>query len=98
MHSDSRAPDPVVLAVHMASFLRSHEKLELIRVVKSERFLCSLSIDDLSRLIRRPLRTKAWNPEDLLARAYKQRDWLLRSSVTVHCLADASYPPQLREI
>ena len=98
MRDKGRIDTTLLLAVHLASFLRTHEKLAVARVVKSERFFCSLGLDDLAHIVGRPLNTKSWNPEALLTRARAQQTWLESSTVSILAVDEEGYPPQLREI
>ena len=86
------------LAIHEAMFLHTHEKQVLESVVRSERFFRSLSVLDLSRIVGRPIRSRAWDPQRMLDLAARRQTFLEHRGIDVLHIEDSSYPPQLREI
>jgi DNA processing protein len=86
------------LALAHVEFLRPREKLELVDMLGGAAPLFSLSLRDLSELLGRPLRTRAWNPPATLEAAAETERRLTGGSLGSIFYWDEAYPALLREI
>jgi DNA processing protein len=85
-------------AVASLGFLSTGEKLRLCREIEDEAEFVQLSLADLENFLKRPLRSRAFHPDTLLAHAAAQRKILTRRKIEYTFYEDTRYPPQLREI
>jgi len=88
---------PLIGLSHV-EFLTPREKLTLIEMLGSPARVFGLSLRDICSLIRRPLRTRRWNPAAILDEAARTEKLLTPGVLGCIFYWDSTYPPQLREI
>ncbi|TVR03436.1 MAG: DNA-protecting protein DprA [Spirochaetaceae bacterium] len=86
------------LAIHRAEFLSADEKTVVADMVSSEGFFRTLTVDMLSQVVGRVLRSTAWDPVVALRLAESDLRFVERHSVSVIDRFDPDYPPMLAEI
>lgn len=86
------------LAIHRAEFLSADEKAMVAEMVSSEGFFRSLTIDGLSQIVGRVLRSTTWNPVVALRQAEADVRFAERHAISVIDRLDPEYPAQLAEI
>jgi DNA processing protein len=87
----------LALALHRAPHLRTDEKRRVLDSVDDERDLSLLSLRGLEEIIGRSLTGKRWSPDELLALAAEDAEYLERSGSAYLHYDDPAYPDILRE-
>lgn len=87
-----------LLVLAHARFLRAPERIALAGMLAGPRLLAGLAAADLSRLLGRPVRTKAWDPKALQAAAERTARLADRGLISYTCWGDPAYPASLAEI
>ncbi len=86
------------LAIHRMEFTSSAEKRRIEEAIADVPFFQSLSLDDVSMIIGRSLRTGRFDPDTLLAHAEEDLRVLERRAARIVFYDDAAYPRLLGEI
>ena len=86
------------IALSYCSFLKGSERLLLARTLDTLQALTVSSIDTLSRLIQRTLRTRSYKPEQLPQAVEKAEALMKYCRINMTFYDDADFPPLLREI
>lgn len=92
-----RGPELLLLALQRLGFLRGDEKLVVLDALRDSDDLCSLSLDDLRRLVGRFISDRAWDPRKLLEEAHADAELLARKGIAYVHFDDPRFPPLLRE-
>ncbi len=87
----------LALAIHRAPHIRSDEKLLLWDLVDDELSLSRLSHRALEEALGRSLAGRPWRPDELLALAREDAEYLARSGCAYLHYDDPGYPALLRE-
>ena len=88
----------VYIALSYCSFLKGSERLLLARTLDTLQALTVSSIDTLSRMIRRTLRTRSYKPEQLPQVVEKAEALMKYCRINMTFYDDSDFPPLLREI
>ncbi|EPF28388.1 DNA-protecting protein DprA [Treponema medium] len=86
------------IALSYCSFLKGSERLLLARTLDTLQALTVSSIDTLSRLIQRTLRTRSYKPEQLPQAVEKAESLMKYCRINITFYDDSDFPPLLREI
>ncbi len=90
--------EPLILALAGIPFLKAEEKIKLLDNLDNLKDLALLSIEDISAIAGRRIRSTLWNPGQLEQR-YEKTAMLLRLYSINWCgLWERDFPPLLREI
>ena len=86
------------IALSYCSFLKGSERLLLARTLDTLQALTVSSMDMLSRMIRRTLRTRSYKPEQLPQAVEKAEALMKYCRINTAFYDDSDFPPLLREI
>lgn len=86
------------LALAHCTFLRCREKELLAEKLDTSESLAVLSIEDISRIVRRHVRTTLWKPYELLKKLDRELELMDRYQIHMVTVLSAHYPPVLREL
>ena len=86
------------IALSYCSFLKGSERLLLARTLDTLQALTVSSIDTLSRMIQRTLRTRSYTPEQLPQAVEKAEALMKYCRINMTFYDDSDFPPLLREI
>jgi DNA processing protein len=88
----------LVLALANMPFLTARERCSLAQKLDNTKELTVLSIEEISFIVGRRLRTTLWDPSSLAAIVGRQINLMERYSIGMESIDSPLYPPQLREI
>lgn len=95
-----RRMDKTRLALALADcpFLRCHEKELLSAKLDNVESLTVLSMEDLSRIIHRPVRSTMWKPYEIEQKLDRAQFLMERYRIAMVTVDSPEYPPLLREL
>ncbi|HHU37112.1 MAG TPA: DNA-protecting protein DprA [Treponema sp.] len=86
------------LALSHCTFLRCREKKLLAEKLDNSESLAVLSIEDISQIVRRPIKTTVWKPNDLRIKLDRELELMERYQIAIVTVLSSHYPPVLREL
>ncbi len=92
------AMNELLLALSNMPFLSSRERENLFEKLDNIEELTVLSIEDISRIVRRPVHTGLWPSPDARDRVERQLEILRRYRIGMVSTLSPEYPPLLREL
>lgn len=88
----------LVLALADCPFLKCREKELLAGKLDNSESLTVLSIEDISRIVLRPLRSTTWRPHEMEKKLDRVQSLMERYRIGMVTVASPEYPPVLREL
>lgn len=88
----------LALALADCSFLKCHEKEVLFAKLDNVESLTVLSIEDISRIIHRPVRSVLWKPHEMDKKLDRVQVLMERYRIGMVTVDSPDYPPLLREL
>ncbi|HTP58066.1 MAG TPA: DNA-processing protein DprA, partial [Spirochaetia bacterium] len=95
MEEDWKIP---LIGLSYVDFLSPWEKKKIIKILKSPARIFECSLQDLCALTQRRLRTRMWNPTEILDQAERTEKLLTPGVMGCIFYWDSTYPSQLRTI
>lgn len=88
----------LALALSFCPFLRCREKEQLVEKLDNSESLTVLSIEAVSRMLFRPIRTTRWHAEEIEKKVDRALVLMERYRIGMVTVLSSRYPPLLREL
>ncbi len=88
----------LALTLAWCPFLKCREKELLVEKLDNSESLTVLSIEDISRILLRPVRTTRWNAKEIEQKVDRTQILMDRYRIGMVTILSSRYPPTLREL
>lgn len=88
----------LLLGLLRITFLKTREKIYLAKKLDNIQSLAVLSIEDISYIVQRNIRSSSWNGKELHEMVEKDLDIIEKYGTSVTFIGNTEFPPLLREV